>query len=683
MTPPKHSLIISALVLYAGILSAQGPDPVQTRLYENHRLFDRGNPVVFNPEWGPFFHGVASGDPLEDRVVIWTRVTPESGAGEPVEVSWKVALDAQLQEVVSSGEALADTSKDYTVKVDVAGLSAGTTYYYGFYALGKNSLTGKTKTTPGGNNPDHLKFGVVSCSNFQAGFFNAYGRLAERKDLDAVIHLGDYIYEYPNGVYGNPDLFEERPVEPETEILSLAEYRTRYSTYHLDTNLIRVHQQHPFIAVWDDHEAANNSYADGAQNHDTLTEGPWADRKAAAKKAYFEWMPIRDDAEEQVYRTIQYGEVLDLILLDTRLEGRNKQLDDATDPALFDPNRTILGPEQKAWLLGQLSASTAKWKVLGQQVLFGELNVGWAALQDSSATYYEVESFFLDIWDGYPAERQQLIDFVQDNQIDNVVVLTGDIHSAFALDVPKQAVNLTFDQGLPYYGPTDYNPATGANSAMVEFVTPSITSPNFDENIGLLQASVFQLQLNNPILISGGNSLGNPNPHIKYADLIQHGYYILDIKPDSVQANYYYSPIATPSEQEQFQKAWYALDGENHLRAAGAPSGPKAVQDIPAPSDPPLTGTREEKPSVLAVLGVYPNPFSGQVTLHYSLRESGDMLIRLLDANGRAVQDLMQEKLPAGTYSLELDGKSLIPGLYLCEIRVDGKTMTIPLIKAD
>ena len=420
------------LLFLLGIFGAGAIAQNDAILFQNDRVNSRNNPTFFNPDWAPFFHGVASGDPLEDRVIIWTRVTPPEMDNNPVEVVWRIATDPMLEQIVQTGSVQTDAQRDYTVKVDVTGLSPGSTYYYGFTALEKHSLTGKTKTTPLVDEAIHLKFGIVSCSNFQAGYFNAYHRLADRNDLDAIIHLGDYIYEYADGVYGDPDLFEVRALEPASEIISLEEYRTRYSTYRLDTNLIRVHQQHPFITIWDDHETANDSYPGGAQNHDEAVEGPWNERKEAAKQAYFEWLPIRENTAPHIYRVIRYGNLMDLILLDTRLEGREQQLSDVTDPALQDPDRTLLGQLQKNWLLDQLKNSGATWKVIGQQVIFSEFNIGWASLLNPQLNYYQLESLFLDIWDGYPAERKLLLDSIVANNLDNIVILTGDFHTTMA-----------------------------------------------------------------------------------------------------------------------------------------------------------------------------------------------------------------------------------------------------------
>jgi alkaline phosphatase D len=670
-----------------GILNAQESPMLRSELLHHNRVINEKNLVNFNPDWAPFFHGVASGDPLEDRVIIWTRVTPEDMSTDPIEVDWRVATDVDLTNIIQSGTFTTDADRDWTVKVDVTGLDAGTTYYYGFVTMGKTSLTGKTKTTPTGDSADHLKFGVVSCSNYQGGYFNAYGQIAARTDLDAVIHLGDYIYEYGDGVYGVDSLFDDRPVSEE-EIVTIDQYRTRYSTYRLDTNLVRAHQQHPFITIWDDHESANDSYTDGAQNHDPATEGDWEERKAVSKQVYFEWMPIRDNADQSVYRTIRYGDLMDLILLDTRLEGREEQIADVTNPELEDPDRTLLGAEQKQWLKDQLTTSGAKWKVVGQQVIFAELNVGWAAIQDPNTTYDETESIFLDIWDGYPAERAELITFVDTSEIDNVVVLTGDFHSSFAFDVPLDPIDVAFFPvpgigTLPFYSSPTYNPVTGEGSVLVEFATPSITSANFDENVGLATALSFQDQINvNIEVVPDVLELGNPNSHMKSVDLTQHGYYVLDVKEDSTQANWYFTPITEVTDNETFFEAWFAKDGDNHLQA-GTESAPKAEQDIPAPADPPelINQTEEVVPANFTILSLYPNPFIDVTTLHYALNEKAKVQINLYQTNGQLVKQLLDQELPAGLYTLRTEGSGLASGAYFYRIRINDQVKTIKVIR--
>ncbi len=657
-------------------------------LMHNDRVIARSNPNTFNPNWAPFYHGVASGDPLQDRVVIWTRVTPESMDGADIEVKWRMSTDAALSNVVKDGIFTTDANRDYTVKVDVVGLLPGTTYYFEFEAFGRKSLVGRTKTAPTGNQPQHLKLAVISCSNYQAGYFNVYQRIAEYNDLDAVIHLGDYIYEYGDRGYGDSTVAANRPLEPPTEILSLEDYRTRYSTYRLDTSLIRAHQQHPFITVWDDHESANDAFKDGAENHNER-EGDWEARKAVAKKVYFEWMPIRDNDARSVYRKISYGDLLDLLMLDTRLEGREVQLQSISDPELADPDRTILGSAQKQWLLDQLKNSTARWRVIGQQVMFSELNVGWAALADTSFSYEALESTFLDIWDGYPAERTQIIDFVKQNNINNLIILTGDVHAAFAFDVADKPVNVTFQTlpivgSAPFYSPSaNYNATTGEGAVAVEFVTPSVTSANFDENLDLASAQLFQSQINKPIEpVPGLINLGNPNPHMKYVDLIRHGYFILDVKPDSAQANWYYSPILEVSPEEQFDAAFYTKYGENRLQKAASASAPKAIQDEPAPSDPLNTTdvsdfSKEEK---FAILSIYPNPFEQTNKLHYALSAPAQINISLYDHKGSLVNVLLNQRMQAGIFSLQLNASDLANGIYFYKIQVDDKLYNAKVI---
>jgi alkaline phosphatase D len=384
----------------------------------------------------PFYHGVASGDPLTDAVIIWTRVAPINATQNQVEGKWFISENSDMKNPIQVGVFKTDATKDYTVKIDVKGLKSNQYYYYQFEAFGKRSIIGRTKTAPKKGESTALNFAVVSCNNFQDGYFNGYRVLSERNDLDAVIHLGDYIYEYGEGGYNRKGL--ARSLSPTTEILDLADYRMRYSQYRLDSDFIKVHQQHAFICIWDDHETANDSYKDGAQNHNPKYEGDWATRKALAKQAYFEWLPIRNHPEQKINRVLKYGDLADLIMLDTRLEARDKKPNNQFDENYMDSTRVILGKEQREWLFDALKNSTAEWKIIGQQVIFSELNVGWVDFRDRQRS----ENFFLDIWDGYPVERTKVIDFLADNKIKNTVLLTGDFHSSFAYEVADNPTNI-------------------------------------------------------------------------------------------------------------------------------------------------------------------------------------------------------------------------------------------------
>ena len=277
-----------------------------------------------------FNHGVASGDPLSDRVVLWTKVTPPESR-EEVKVTVEVATDAEFKDPV--GETVMTTTtaeRDYTVKVDFTGLKAGTPYYYRFRSDGVTSPVGRTKTLPQGD-VSSVKLAVFSCANYAAGYFNVYGHAAGQADVDAVLHLGDYIYEYDTrglSLENSGEVVRNLPADNDKEILTLDDYRKRYAVYRSDSQLQALHAAHPFITMWDDHEVANNSYKDGASNHDE-GEGSFDARKEAALRAYYEWMPIRENTQEReiAYRSFSFGNLVDLHMLETRLVARDKELD--------------------------------------------------------------------------------------------------------------------------------------------------------------------------------------------------------------------------------------------------------------------------------------------------------------------------------------------------------------------
>ena len=625
----------------------------QTNAHAQQRLARTANDSLsFDERYKPFYHGVASGDPTQTSVILWTRVTPEQSTGT-VDVQWYIGTDTSVSNPIDSGMFTTNADRDYTVKVTPTGLQAGATYYYYFRAMGMNSIVGRTKTLPSGS-IDQLKFAVISCSNYEAGYFNAYGRIAERNDLDAVIHLGDYIYEYGSGVYGDSALAAngDRANVPSQEVITKADYRTRYSLYRLDPDLRRAHQQHPFITIWDDHESANDSYTDGAENHDS-TEGEWSVRKQMAVEVYDEWLPIT--TTDSIYRRFQYGDLADLIMLDTRLEGRNEQIFDVTDPRLYATDRTLLGADQKAWLKDQLANSSTTWRIIGNQVIFSPFNVGFAALQDSTTTPEELESLFLDIWDGYPAEREELVTFMDSNNIEDNVILTGDFHSTFGFDVALD--------------PTDssaYNPQTGAGAVAVEFATPSISAANFDENLGSVQAAQ---QLQGSINASLP-FIGNPNPHMKTVDLIQHGYYILDIKEDSVQGDWYFvNTLESRTDSQTYAAGYSSLKGTAHLRGSNPESAPKSVQDDPTPLLPKgfTTSTQEQPKEVNVLFGTYPNPAEDRLYVHFGTKQMQAVDFRLVDIKGRTIREWSLGQMNPGYYTQTFEIDDLKSGFYFLQ----------------
>ena len=510
---------------------------------------------------GVFQHGVASGDPLADRVILWTRITPPV-ARSAITVSWIVATDPALSRVVLRGSAKTNPARDNTVKIDAIGLQPATTYYYRFTAEGTPSPVGRTRTLPAGST-DHLRIAVASCSNHAYGYFNAYRRIAERADLDLVLHLGDYLYEYGANQYGNL-----RTPEPAHEMVTLPDYRMRHAQYKRDADLQELHRQHPVIAIWDDHEITNDAWTGGAQNHTEGAEGSWPQRVDQGLQAYYEWMPVRVpdvNARRRNQRAFRIGDLVDLVMLEERLGARSQQLP-ATIPTPFgngfvqagefvNPQRTLLGPEQEAWLAERLRSSTARWKFLGQGVMFAQIKLV-AATRASGRSVFANS----DQWDGYEPARDRLYAVLKGDAehapVGNCVVLTGDIHSSWAAD-------LTQDPNNPDLASGGYDAASGEGSHAVEFVGTSITSPGLPDPDG-----------------STARLLNSVNPHFKYIELTQRGYMLLDATPERVVAEWWYvDTVATPSGSERFAAAMEVRDGTNRL----LPSS-----QTPDRADPPL-----------------------------------------------------------------------------------------------
>ena len=485
--------------------------------------------VTLTLAFKPFYHGVASGDPLSDKVILWTRCTPDTGINGSLDVYWQIATDTNFANVVNYGYTNALPDNDYTVKLDACGLQPNTWYYYMFQHNGRNSITGRTRTAPlETSDNDSARLAVVSCSDFKNGYFNVYQNIADRNDVDAVVHLGDYIYEYDNSGGNNG-----RTVEPANEIITQSDYRLRHSNQKLDNQLKRCHQLYPFICVWDDHETANNSWRDGAENHQP-NEGAWDVRKWNGVNAYYEWIPIRrpDLADSfRIFRNFKWGKLANLVMLDSRLYDRDEQDGSKRN----DSTHHLLGPVQQNWMLQQLSDTSAQWKIIGNQVMFAPLNVFGAPVNN-------------DQWDGYAFQRSKIQNHILNNNINDVVIITGDIHTSWANDVPG----------------TSYNGNTGAGSVCVEFVGSSVTSANSPLPIGV--ALIKSL-----------------NPHMKYINLDDFGYYTLDLKKNRSQADYRYLPINQISSTVTNGESWYVNKNERFLRKANAQiAAPKITAPVPS-----------------------------------------------------------------------------------------------------
>ncbi|MCH7312747.1 alkaline phosphatase D family protein [Acinetobacter sp. ANC 4805] len=519
-----------------------------------------------------FDHGVASGDPLQDRVILWTRLTP-SDLSARLQVTWQIALDSQFKQIIKTDKVTTSASQDFTVKVDATGLTANQSYFYRFVFGDKISPVGQTKTLP--TSTSKVSFAVCSCSNYPAGYFYVYREMA-KQNVDVVIHLGDYIYEYGADGYATEDavkLGRTLPADNNKEIIKLDDYRKRYALYRKDKDLQALHHRHPFIVIWDDHELANDTWREGADNHQA-NEGSFLDRKLAALQAYFEWMPIRpiDDQHVKIYRQFDFGNLVQLTMLDTRIIARDKQLDYADymtanglnaakfQADLTDPARTLMGYAQRDWLLGKLQQSNATWNVLGQQILMAKMliptelllslaaivsgNPSAEALSQMNAQITElvklkirlqqgdptltpqekarvqtVAPYNLDAWDGYFVEREILYGtLAQLNK--KVVVLAGDTHNAWSSNL--------YSKDGAFVG--------------VELATSSISSPGLEKYLSIPLAQLQQFEFAFTTLID----------ELNYCNLNQRGYLIVQFDETQVQSQWMYV--------DSIKKAEYVVD---------------------------------------------------------------------------------------------------------------------------
>ena len=506
-----------------------------------------------------FLHGVASGDPLKDRVILWTRITPQDTSLR-LEVVWEIATDDKFTQVINTGKVQTASAQDFTIKVDADKLKSGQTYYYRFKFGSVISSVGRTKTLP--ETTSSVQFAVCSCSNYPAGYFYVYKEMA-KQEVDAIIHLGDYIYEYGKDGYATEEavkLGRTLAADNDKEIIKLDDYRKRYALYHTDSDLQAAHARHPFIEIWDDHELANDAWKDGAENHQA-NEGNFLDRKLAALQAYFEWMPIRPVSATDhlnIYRQFDFGSLVQLTMLDTRILARDKQLDYANymtasglDIAKFQADltsttRTLMGYTQREWLQKKLAQSTATWNVLGQQVLMAkmlipaELLLSLSAITSGNVTaetlakmnqqiielvtlkvrlksgdptltaaekarVTTVAPYNLDAWDGYYAEREILYGTLKTLN-KKVVVLAGDTHNAWSADLHTQA----------------------GDFVGVELATSSVSSPGMEKYLSIPLAQLQQFEMAFTTLID----------ELNYTNLNQRGYLKVSFTAQQVQADW-------------------------------------------------------------------------------------------------------------------------------------------------
>jgi alkaline phosphatase D len=599
---------------------------------------------TFDPEFAPFYHGVASGDALNDRVIIWTRVTPINYT-ESIDVEWFMSEDTLFQEIVTQGTFTTVEDKDWTVKIDVTGLEADTWYYYYFRALDLNSIIGRTKTTPVGDT-DSLRIATISGTNYNNGYYNVCKQIAIRNDVDYILHTGDYIYEYGTDEYGN---HSERPLQPGHEVITLADYRMRYSHYRLDPDLRYSHQQFGWYIIYDDHETANDSWSGGAENHDSGSEGDWETRKANALQAYFEWIPIREindpeHPENKIHHTVTFGDLAASIMLDTRLEARDEQGGLPND----SNQKRMIGDAQFDWLKMELYnyeyTTPIKWKLITQQVMMAPLKVAGVVVNK-------------DQWDGYQFERQRVLDWIYGMSIKNTVVLTGDIHTSWANDVPNPTIGA--------YG------SNGQGSGTVEFVTPSVTSPSTNSFFGGIGSGAIQLA----------------NPHMKWINLDARGYYILDVNKNRCQADWYFiNNINDRNYVESWAASWYVNDQESFLRQASVPSIRMTPNPGLAPEYPnqlvEVNQLYSDITNELVIIGAYPNPVEDKVFIQFFIKDSQKIKLQLTNNLGQVVftKTFVSKCSDLNYYELDLSGYT--SGNYFATISTEsGLTKTKQIIK--
>lgn len=568
-----------------------------------------------------FYHGVASGDPREHEVVLWTRIS--SNGNEDAEVTWEVSTTTDFAVITTYGNATATSANDFTIKVLAENLNSGQWYYYRFKAFDVYSPIGRTRTAPEGG-VSNLRLAVMACANYQDGYFNAYRDVVNRNDVDAVLHLGDYIYEYGLTDF-SPGSDTSRQHEPDYEILDLNDYRHRHAHYKLDPDLQELHRQFPFISIWDDHESANNSWVGGAENHSPATEGDWEQRVSAAKQAYFEWMPILP-SNQSIYRSFNWGNLLKLVMLDTRLEGREEQAG-TSGAVVNDTNRTLLGDQQLNWFLNELDNTQAQWKIMGNQVMISPLRIFSQAVNE-------------DQWDGYPLERLAILSHIDENTIDNCVFLTGDIHTSWANDLPVDFVS--------------YTASTGQGSVAVEYVCTSVSS-----------SSIFDFELAEGLI-----QLFNPN--VKYAELTSRGYLLFDVNTERVQGDWVYvSTVSSTDFTSSVNASWVCNDLENHLEAAGLPLEPRFTNPDLAPEAAPTVVAEASTPAP-SIIACYPNPFSNYLKFQMYNSSGAPLEITLYDLSGRPLVSTCIEQGP-GIIEGKIDTESIRSSTFILSVS-DGKS---------
>ena len=546
--------------------------------------------------FAPFYWGVASGDPTPDGVVIWTKV---AGIPEPViqTQTWEVSADTSFAITLATGSVDALAMNDLCVRAEVGGLQPDTYYYYRFTdsESGQTSQIGRTKTAPVGN-VEEFTLGVASCSSIYSGFFNGYRKIANNDEIDLVVHLGDYIYNTidPDEQIRVPDPFAGDPS-------SLQEWRDRHAYYLLDPDLRLARQMHPWLVIWDNHD-----FGDG-------TEG--------GIQAFWEYVPRRDyhNNIDSIHRSYSYGNLLDLTLIDIE---KFRNIDE-----IAPGESSVLSNAQRNWFLEQLGNSTAKWRIMGNQKMFG----GWYS--DGIPEWLPIPNaggvFDDGSWDGFMAERDTILRFIEENEIDNFMVMSGDVHMSFLMDLSRDPRNGSI-----------YDGETGDGALGVEFIPTSISRGNFDES-GIAE----------PIANIAADLSGGINPHHQFTNFIDHGYGIVKITPDTLTAQIWYSDKLLITDDQELGVEMFMLDGENRWHRPG--QNPSSILE-----------QKSKGPMV-----IFPNPANETLNVRIKEDTKRNYQLNIFDTKGRLVLSANS----TGQQQLELSVSDLHPGAYVLQASNDEK----------
>ncbi|MCB9189403.1 MAG: alkaline phosphatase D family protein [Flavobacteriales bacterium] len=541
---------------------------------------------------GRFIYGVASGDPTDTTVIIWSCLDVDNTSQTESGI-WQISNHENFCQITHSGNFDTDYSKYFTIKIDVSGLNPNTIYYYRFIdSQGDTSIYGRTRTAPRENDSlvEHIRFGITSCSSIYSGYFNGYKHLSERRDLDFVLNVGDYIYDFVDA-----DEEVRVPSPYPTTPYAKNEWRDRHLYYLMDPDLREARRWHPWFIIWDNHDI--NSLTD-----------PYLDLKASME-AFWEFIPCRmpnPTDPTRIYRSYSYGKLLDLKIID--MYSKRDQY------TLAQNEWSLLGAWQDQWIFTELASSDAKWKFVPQQkIIAGWSMAGVPAWLGGGGQFLDTKN-----WDGYDYARDYLLGFIEQQNIDNVMFLTGDSH-----------ITLVADCSTDPYDSGTYNGSNGNGSIATEFLPTSITRGNFDEMLG-----------GTSLVPLAESYMLTANPNHVHTELTEHGYGIINVTPDTVIAELWYNEILNQSNTETFSGGYFVQDGINHWDRSVLTS-PTQVKDITNLVD--TSGcwfVSVPEPNYNfneTAMNIYPNPF--EESIHVEIHLKAGVFVEIYDGvTGRIIK---------------------------------------------